>query len=58
MCSLIPILIGYPEPWLMGDAVLCLTMVELMMVSLALWSILKGGAALVAGKVSAAVQPN
>ena len=58
MCSLIPVLAGYPEPWLMGDAVLCLTMVELMMVSLALWSILKGVAALVAGKVAAAVQPN
>ena len=58
MCSLIPVLAGYPEPWLMGDAVLCLTMVELMMVSLALWSIPKGVAALVAGKVAAAVKPN
>lgn len=58
VCSVIPMLVGYPEPWLMGDAVLCLTMFEFMMMSLALWSILKGVAALVAGNTSAAVQPN
>ena len=36
MCSLIPILVGYPEPWLMGDVVLCLTILELIVVVLAL----------------------
>ena len=36
MCSSIPILVGYPEPWLMGDVVLCLTILELIVVVLAL----------------------
>ena len=58
LCSLIPILAGYPEPWLMGDAVLCLTMLEFMVVLLAVRLILNGVAILVAWKASAAVQLN
>ena len=54
MCSAIPILVGYPEPWLMGDAVLCLTMLELMIVVVAVRSILARVSTMINWKAAAA----